>query len=137
MQAQIQQIDKNRTIEVELLNLLGSAGLQSLPLEQVQTVRFLNPTLQTEFERALQVLASVQDTQKKTVNLQFLGNGKRHVKVGYVVERPIWKTSYRLLLKDKGKLFMQGWAMVENTSDDDWKGVRVILVSGRPISCIR
>ena len=72
--------------------------------------------------------------QKKTVNLQFLGNGTRHVKVGYVVERPIWKTSYRLLLKDKGKLFMQGWALVENTSDDDWNGVRVVLVSGRPIS---
>ena len=134
MQALIQQFDKNRTVEVELLNLLGAAGLQSLPLEQVQTVRFLNPTLQTEFERALQVLASVHDTQKKTVNLQFLGNGKRHVKVGYVVERPIWKTSYRLLLKDKAKLFMQGWLLVENTSDDDWKGVRVILVSGRPIS---
>ena len=105
MQTQIQQIDKDRTVEVELLNLLGSGGLQSLPLEQVQTVRFLNPTLQTEFERALQVLASVHDTQKKTVNLQFLGNGKRHVKVGYVVERPIWKTSYRLLLKDQGQAF--------------------------------
>src|SRR5262249_36811927 len=28
----------------------------------------------------------------------------------------------------------QGWALVENTSDDDWNGVRVVLVSGRPIS---
>ena len=134
MQSQAQQIDKDRLVEVELLNLLGVAGLQSLPLEQVQTVRFLNPNLQTEFERALQVLATTHDTQKKTIDLQFLGHGKRRVKVGYVVERPIWKTSYRLLLKDNGKLFLQGWALVENTSDDDWKGVRVILVSGRPIS---
>src|SRR5207302_8128093 len=80
------------------------------------------------------VLASTHETQKKMVNLQFLGEGKRRVKVGYVVERPIWKTSYRMLIKGDGKLFVQGWALVENTSDDDWKGVRVILVSGRPIS---
>ena len=29
---------------------------------------------------------------------------------------------------------MQGWAIVENTSDDDWNNVRMVLVSGRPIS---
>jgi hypothetical protein len=134
MQAQTQQLDRGGTQEVELLNLLGGTGLQSIPLEQVQAVRFLNKELQAEFERALQVLATAHDTQKKTVNLQFLGDGKRRVKVGYVVERPIWKTSYRLLIGDNGKLFVQGWALVENTSDDDWNGVRVVLVSGRPIS---
>ncbi len=134
VQAQLQQIDKDRVVEVDSLNLLGRAGLQSLALERVESVRFLNPALQTEFERALQVVASAHDTQKKTLSLHFVGNGKRRVKVGYVVERPIWKTSYRLLLQDDGKLFVQGWALVENTSDDDWKGVRVILVSGQPIS---
>ncbi len=134
MEAQTQRIDKDRVVEVELLNLLSRAGLQSLALERVESVRFLNPALQTEFERALQVVASAHDTQKKTIRLQFVGNGKRRVKVGYVVERPIWKTSYRLLIQDDGKLFVQGWALVENTSDDDWKGVRVVLVSGRLIS---
>ena len=29
---------------------------------------------------------------------------------------------------------MQGWAVVENPSDEDWKDVRMSLVSGRPIS---
>ena len=32
------------------------------------------------------------------------------------------------------KLFIQGWAIVENTTDDDWNDVRMTLVSGRPIS---
>ena len=50
----------------------------------------------------------------------FNGAGKRGVRVGYVVERPIWKTTYRLVLEPNGKLFLQGWAIVENTSDDDW-----------------
>jgi hypothetical protein len=51
-----------------------------------------------------------------------------------VVENPIWKTSYRLVLDNKKKPFLQGWAVVENPSDEDWKDVRMALVSGRPIS---
>ena len=56
------------------------------------------------------------------------------MRVGYVVERPIWKTTYRLRLEANGKLSLQGWALVENTSDDDWNDVRMVLVSGKPIS---
>ena len=98
------------------------------------SVRFMNPTLETEFQRALNVLASSHDTQKKTVSVGFNGDGKRQVRVGYVVERPIWKTSYRLRIDDKDKIFLQGWALVENTSDDDWNDIRMVLVSGKPIS---
>src|SRR5437764_13913938 len=32
------------------------------------------------------------------------------------------------------QVFLQGWAVVENTSDEDWNQVRLGLVSGRPIS---
>src|SRR5262249_32317311 len=28
----------------------------------------------------------------------------------------------------------QGWAVVENQTDEDWNGVRMALISGRPIS---
>jgi hypothetical protein len=57
------------------------------------------------------------------------------VRIGYVVEAPIWKTSYRLLLNDKGSGgSLQGWAIVENQTESDWNGVSLSLVSGRPIS---
>jgi hypothetical protein len=125
---------KDGFVSVELLNLLSNDGMVSVPLTQVLSVRFLNQALDNEFKRALEVLARSHDTQKKTVTLQFNGNAKRKVRVGYVVERPIWKTTYRLVLEANGKLFMQGWAIVENTSDDDWNNVRMVLVSGKPIS---
>ncbi|MBA4191174.1 MAG: DUF4139 domain-containing protein, partial [Planctomycetaceae bacterium] len=64
----------------------------------------------------------------------FAGDGQRKVQVGYVVEAPIWKTSYRMVLADKEKPYLQGWAMVENPTDEDWAGVKMALVSGRPIS---
>ena len=51
----------------------------------------------------METLALSHDTQKKAVSLHFSGEGKRKVKVGYVIESPIWKTSYRLVLDKKGK----------------------------------
>jgi hypothetical protein len=120
--------------EMELLNLACAEGLRSVPLAAVQRVRFLNPTVENEFRRALEVVAVGHDSLKKTVHLGFAGDGKREVKVGYVVENPIWKTSYRLVKGENGKWRLQAWANVENTSDEDWADVKLTLVSSRPIS---
>ena len=46
------------------------------------------------------------------------------MRVGYIQETPIWKTTYRLVLPDEKKPFLQGWAIVENTSEEDWKDVQ-------------
>jgi hypothetical protein len=121
-------------IEGEFLNLWCAEGMRSVKLGDVQRVRFLNPVTDSEVKKALEVLAMSHDTQKKAVTLNFAGEGKRAVKVGYVVENPIWKTSYRLVLDKKDKPFLQGWAVVENTQDEDWNNVRMGLIAGRPIS---
>jgi hypothetical protein len=120
--------------ETHQLNLNCTEGLRCIPLSQVQRVRFLNATLDAEFRRALEVLALSHDNQKKSVNLNFTGEGKRDVRVGYAVENPIWKATYRLVIDKDGKLKLQSWAIVENTTDEDWKDVRLTLVASRPIS---
>jgi hypothetical protein len=91
--------------------------------------------IENEVRRALETLALSHDSQKKAVSLHFAGDGKRKVEVGYVIENPIWKTSYRLVLDEKtAKPYLQGWAVVENPTDEDWHEVTMALVSGRPIS---
>ncbi len=131
-------------VEVECLNLWCADGMRSLKLAEVQRLRFLNAIMESEFRKALETLAQGHDSQKKAVSIHFAGQGKRGVKVGYVIENPIWKTSYRLVLpplakKDEKKAeekkpYLQGWAVVENQTDEDWNGVRMALISGRPIS---
>ena len=123
-------------IDVAYLNLWCVDGLRSIKLADAQRVRFLNPVLEGEYRRALDTLALSHDAQKKAVSLQFAGQGRRNVRVGYVTESPVWKTSYRLNLRpaNDGKPQLQGWAVVENPTDEDWSGVRMALVSGRPIS---
>jgi hypothetical protein len=126
----------NAALEADVLNLWCADGLRAVKLADVQRVRFLNPTLESEFRKALEALAQAHDTQKKAVGIAFQGEGRRQVRVGYVIESPIWKTSYRLVLAKakEDKPFLQGWAVVENTTDEDWRDVRMALVSGRPIS---
>lgn len=125
---------KDQTLDVDILNLVCAEGLRSVKLSELLRVRFLNPALDSELHRALEIIAGGRDHQKKSVSLAFKGDGKRAVKVGYVVESPMWKTTYRLVLSPDGKATLQGWALVENTTDDDWNNVRMSLVSGRPIS---
>jgi hypothetical protein len=121
-------------LDCTVLNVSTAEGFRSLKMMDVQRVRFLNPELEAELKRALDTLALSHDTQKKAVSIQFSGEGKRKVKVGYVIEAPIWKTSYRLVLDKDEKPYLQGWAVVENPTDEDWGGVKMALVSGRPIS---
>jgi hypothetical protein len=121
-------------VEVEVLNLLTPSGLRSVPFDQIGSIQLLNDKLNQELQQALALLATSHSTDKKTVTLNFLGNGKRDVRIGYIQETPVWKTSYRLVLSDDKPPFLQGWAIVENTTEEDWKDVSLALVSGRPIS---
>jgi hypothetical protein len=127
--------DEERTIKVEYLNLLTDDGLVSIPMSQIQKLKLVNEQLDTEFRQALEVLARGHDTQKKTVSVTFDGKGKRKVQIAYIAQAPVWKTSYRLVIDEK-EPFLQGWAIVENTSDEDWNNVQLSLVSGRPISFV-
>ena len=123
-----------RVIEQEYLNLLTDEGFRSLPFTQIQRVKLLDQALNAELHQALAALATNHDAQKKTVSILFDGTGSRQARVAYLTETPVWKTTYRLVLDDEKAPYLQGWAIVENTTEQDWKHVTLSLVSGRPIS---
>lgn len=127
------KVGENEFQEVEFLNLVTDAGLRSIALEQITSIRLTNKTIDEELRKALALLASSLSTDKKTVSLSFTGEGKRRVRVGYIQETPVWKTTYRMILGEE-KPVLQGWAIVENTSEQDWSNVDLRLLSGRPIS---
>jgi hypothetical protein len=125
---------QHRLVETEYVTLLTEEGFRSIPLLQVQRLRLVNEPLNRELQQALMVLATSHDTQKRTVSITFDGKGSREARVSYLTETPVWKSSYRLVLDEEGPPFLQGWAIVENTTESDWSNVRLSLVSGRPIS---
>lgn len=124
------------SIERDVLTLSTDAGLRSFVLAEVSSVKIADAKVQEELTKALKTLATSKDADKKTVSLSFTGQGKRRVRVSYLLETPVWKTSYRLVLDKEKKPYMQGWAIVENATEQDWEAIQLSLVSGRPISFI-
>ena len=127
------------TREVETLTIFSESGLRVVSLEDVADVQLVDANLNRRLRDSLEKLAGsvaapALDDGTRAVTIRFSGKGAREVRVGYLQETPVWKTSYRLILDDKDKPFLQGWAIVENTGDEDWTNVNLSLVAGRPIS---
>ncbi len=123
----------NESLSVAVLNLITGATIRAIELHSITSLTLDDPQLQAELTRALGALTHARDQDKKPVTIHYTGTGDRRMRFGYVVETPIWKTSYRLLMDARGDK-LQGWAIVENQTDSDWNGVSLSLVSGRPIS---
>jgi hypothetical protein len=84
------------------------------------------------------ISASARRKDAKTITVTSEGAGTaRELVVSYTLAAPIWKTTYRVVLDANGKPFFQGWAIVDNVSDEDWREVNLSLVSGSPISFIQ
>jgi hypothetical protein len=126
------------SIEVWAINLVAGGAIRSVELNDVRRIELRDEQLQQELQRALAALAQARDQDKKPVTIHFRGDGERRVRIGYVIETPVWKTSYRLIMPNGDEpARMQGWAIVENQTDSDWENVQLSLVSGRPISFIQ
>src|SRR4051812_23924678 len=140
------------------LNLKVGRRVRAIALEDALEWQLEDPQLDAELDKALLALSGARGQDKKPVTINFRGQGERRVRLGYVVEAPIWKTSYRLVLSDPAAAadraavppkanagaanagsggYLQGWAIVENQTDNDWDNVQLSLVSGRPISFIQ
>jgi hypothetical protein len=125
---------QHRIVEQEYITLLTEDGFRSISLANVQRIKLTNPALNAELHQALATLATNHDGQKKTVSITFDGTGSRQARVAYLTETPVWKTTYRLVLDEDKAPYLQGWAIVENQTSQDWRNVKLSLVSGRPIS---
>ena len=62
-------------------------------------------------------------------------DGKSHdLRVGYIAESPVWRPSYRIVVRQGGKADLQVWGIVQNLSGEDWKDVSLSLATGAPLA---
>ncbi|MEZ6242841.1 MAG: DUF4139 domain-containing protein [Phycisphaerales bacterium] len=118
------------------VTLRTDQGLRTIGLHEVKRFQLVDERLADEVRRALEAMNENRAEDAKSVELSFAGEGERRVVVSYVQEAPVWKASYRLVLPEDSasEATLQGWAIVENTTDEDWREVNLSLVSGRPVS---
>jgi hypothetical protein len=80
---------------------------------------------------------ATNDIRHLTVSTQ--GKGERDITITYVLEAPVLRHSYRVVLQPStpGNALLQGWIMVHNTTHSDWNNVQMSLVNGALPSLIK
>ncbi len=122
--------------EREQVTLLADTGeIRTLDLAAAQSLKLSDPKLQLKLKELLSVLAGARDAERRSVYIDSTDSGARRLTAGYMIPAAVWKSSYRLLMGDKEPT-LEGWAVVDNTTGDDWTKVQLSVVSGRPISFI-
>ncbi|MEN6603178.1 MAG: DUF4139 domain-containing protein [Bryobacteraceae bacterium] len=123
--------------EQQIVTLLADSGeLQSFDLAAVSGLRLADARLQGQLKEYLEVLEQARSKEKKTVTIESAAGGARRVAASYMVPTPVWKSSYRLIFRAAEDPTIEGWAIVNNTSGEDWSQIQLALVSGRPTSFV-
>ncbi|MBI2931307.1 MAG: DUF4139 domain-containing protein [Planctomycetes bacterium] len=130
------QTKDGTTTAYKLVLYRNDGVIETRELLELREIKLLDEALRKDLQRMLDIYLKAKYADRKSVVLHATGKGERDVRVGYIVETPIWKTSYRLLFDEGGKPLLQGWAILENTTDEDWEDVEVSFVAGAPMSFI-
>ncbi len=126
------------SVTTHALVIVAEGGeLMSFDLSDVRAVKLVDEGARRDINEFAGASASARRRDAKTITVTSDGAGAREMLVSYTVAAPIWKTTYRVVLDAEGKPFFQGWAIVDNVSDEDWDDVRLSLISGTPVSFIQ
>jgi len=108
--------DGKATTKRTRVTLLTDRGLQQFILEDAENLQFADAALRDKVAQALLAIQTNRAKDARTLELATRGQDKRTVRVAYIVEVPVWKASYRLVLpaKDGDPARLQGWAVLEN-----------------------
>ncbi len=134
------RISGGTTLEVDYVSLLTEAGeIRTVELGPTVNLRLLEKSLTPQMDRYLDIVSSSRAADLRTMTIRTEGQGERRLFVSYISEAPVWKATYRLVLGGKAGAapLLQGWAIVDNTSGQDWKNVSLSLVAGAPQSFIQ
>jgi hypothetical protein len=115
--------------------LLDSGDLRTYDLSAASNMRFSDVKLQGQFKDYLIAVADARSADKRSVYVDSTDSKPHDLTASYIIPSPVWKSSYRLIFEG-AQPTLEGWAIVDNTTGEDWTNVRMSLVSGKPISFI-
>jgi hypothetical protein len=118
------------------VTLIHDQELRVVRLSKVRGITLRDGDLALQFHRRLDATAGEGMFQQVEVAIRLHGAAEHDLVVSYVVPAPMWKPTYRVVLPEggKGDALLQAWAVVDNTSGEDWRNVRLSVTAGAPIA---
>jgi hypothetical protein len=135
--------DGATTEQRRFITVISDAGqVHTFELTPAVSVTLLDASLHTDVTRYLELLASTRNQGLRHLTLLDRGTGNRDLRVSYISEVPVWKSTYRILFTDAKQAAdptatLQGWSVVDNTTGSDWTNVHLDLIAGAPQSFIQ
>jgi len=142
--------DENKTaVARRFLTVVSDAGTRTLELTPATTVRLLDTGLRGDLDTYLELLDRNRTEGVRHLTLTDKGTGTRDLRVSFLSEVPVWKSTYRILFTEglefngaipPGKIesaTLQGFSVVDNTTGEDWKNVQLSLIAGSPQSFLQ
>jgi hypothetical protein len=116
--------------------------ISKIPFSDIKSFEILNDDIKKDLKFFLDTVIAGKKKDAKNILINCESGGddaiEREIFVSYILESPIWKTSYRLIisktLEQKQQCLLSGWCMVENTTNQDWENIELTLVAGMPVS---
>src|SRR5215472_2552904 len=129
--------DKDHPEREQITLLMDSGEMRNVDLSAAASLRFSDPKLQLQFRDYLAALTTSRSKDRRSVYVDSTDSKSRDVRAEYIMPMPAWKSSYRLMFDPAGASpTLEGWAIVDNTTGEDWTNVKMSLISGKPISFI-
>jgi hypothetical protein len=130
-------VSEDKKIEREqVVLLLDSGDLRTLDLAAASSIRFPDPKLQLQLKDYLAAVNQSRSKEKRSIYIDSSDAKERQIAASYMIPAPVWKSSYRLVFDEKSDSTLEGWAIIDNTTGEDWINVNLAVVSGRPVSFI-
>jgi hypothetical protein len=135
-----------------------SGTARTFELTPATSVRLLDASLNNDVTRYLQLIDANRSQGLRHLTLEDRGpkgsQATRELRVSYISEVPIWKSTYRILFTNSPvtnpgapsvassatggiTATLQGWSVVDNTTGADWNNVQLSLIAGAPQSFIQ
>jgi hypothetical protein len=122
------------TADDHYLTILGEAGeVQRFRASRLVSVRPTDATAREKLGSAAIALSDRAAQMRRSLHV--LAESSAAVRLGYIAETPVWRSTYRLVLAPNSeRATLHGWALIHNDTDERWAEVSVELVNGRPDS---
>ncbi len=134
------EADTSTQADRRFLTVVSDTGqVRTIELTQGVSVTLVDTALHTDVTRYLELIANARNQGLRHLTLLDRGTGARDLRVSYISEVPVWKSTYRILFTDKKapQATLQGWSVVDNTTGSDWIDVHLDLIAGAPQSFIQ
>lgn len=131
----IQRATEGQPIELPAVTLRqDDSSFAEVLLGPGAGISFADKNLQARLDAAISAVRATADASYRKLSIETTGKAARTVRLSYVVAAPVWKAAYRIVPADGGKYRVQGWAVLENGSGEDWNGVQLTLSSANPVA---